>query len=443
MGRGGGRTVLVCGATGRQGGAVARHLLRDGWHVRALTRTPTGAGGTTLARLGVEVVGADMGDPASLREPMRGVYGVYSVQNPMISGHDAEVAQGRHVADAALAAGVEHVAYGSAGVGIAGTGVGSWESKLEVRAYMEDLGLSLTVLRPVAFMELMSDRGYFPPVSTWHVMPRLMGGDRPVGWLAVDDLGAIAAEVFARPDEFVGRELPLAADIQTIDQCRQLHREVRGRAPRRFPLPVWMFRRFVGDDLVTMWRWLRSNTFELETETTRSVLPEALTVREWLSRGGAPRTSSSRAAAPHFVATDRPMPDQEEAMDHPNLERLRKFLVAHAGSDVEAIRAALATDAVWHVGGTHRLSGDLRGRDDICAYFSEVGRETGGSMQLEPLELMANDKHGAAFLRVVADRDDRHLDVVMAEAFEFDASGRIKQFWAHATDQDAIDAFWA
>ena len=435
--------MVVCGATGRQGGAVARHLLRDGWHVRALTRTPTGTPGEALAQVGAEVVGADMGDPASLRASMRGAYGVYSVQNPMISGHEAEIAQGRHVADAALEAGVEHVVYGSAGVGIAGTGVGSWESKLEVRAYMEGLGLSLTVLRPVAFMELMSDRGFFPPVSTWHMMPRLMGGDRPVGWLAVDDLGAIAAEVFARPDEFVSRELPLAADIQTIDQCRQLHREVRGRAPRRFPLPVWMFRRFVGDDLVAMWRWLRTNTFELETQTTRSVLPDALTVREWLSRGGAARTSSSRAPAPHIASPGRPMPDQEATMDHPNVERLRTFLVAYAAGDVAAIRAALAADAVWHVGGTHRFSGDLRGRDDICAYFGEVGRETDGSMQLEPLELMANDQRGAAFLRVVADRDTRHLDVVMAEAFEFDTNGHIKQFWAHATDQDSIDAFWA
>ncbi len=130
-------------------------------------------------------------------------------------------------------------------------------------------------------------------------------------------------------------------------------------------------------------------------------------------------------------------------MDHPNVERLRKFLVAHAAGDVEAIRAALAADAVWHVGGTHRFSGDLRGRDDICAYFGEVGRATDGSMQLEPLELMANDQRGAAFLRVVADRDTRHLDVVMAEAFEFDTNGHITQFWAHATDQDAIDAFWA
>ncbi len=181
MGRGRGRTVVVCGATGRQGGAVARHLLRDGWHVRALTRTPTGTAGTALAQVGAEVVGADMGDPASLRAPMRGAYGLYSVQNPMISGHEAEIAQGRHVADTALEAGVHHVVYGSAGVGIAGTGVGSWESKLEVRAHMEGLGLSLTAS---GRLHGADERSRLLPAGVH--LAHLMGGDRPVGWLAVD-----------------------------------------------------------------------------------------------------------------------------------------------------------------------------------------------------------------------------------------------------------------
>ena len=64
-------------------------------------------------------------------------------------------------------------------------------------------------------------------------------------------------------------------------------------------------------------------------------------------------------------------------------------------------------------------------------------------MRLEPLEVLANDRHGAAFLRVTADRQGRQLDVVVADAFRFDADGRILEFWAHATDQAAIDAFWS
>lgn len=277
------RIVVVTGATGRQGGAVVRHLLADGWRVRGLTRKPGGKPARRLAGLGAEVVGADMAQPATLRRALGGAHGVYSVQNPMISGLDGEITQGKNVADAAKEAGAQHVVYGSSGLGVP-TGVGSWDSKLVVQAHMEGLGLPLTVLRPMAFMELMTDKAFFPPVSTWCVMPKLMGADRPVLWLCVDDLGAIAAKAFAEPDRFIGADLKLVADIQSNAQCRVIWREVISRAPRRFPMPTWMFERFVSTDLTNMWRWLSTHDYHVDPAETYKVLPAALTVRDWLRR---------------------------------------------------------------------------------------------------------------------------------------------------------------
>lgn len=276
------RPVVVFGATGRQGGAVARHLLAGGWRVRAVTRKPGSAAARALAAAGAEVVRADMFDPAALRIAVDGAYAVFSVQNPMISGLAGEVTQGRNVGDAAAAAGVRHVVYASAGTGEPGTGIGSWESKLAVRAHLDALGLPLTVLRPMAYMELMSDRGFYPPVGVWHVMPRLMGGDRPVQWLCLDDFGAVVARVLAEPDRFVGADLALASDVGTIDECRSLWREVFGRPPRRFPMPVRLFERFVGTDLTTMWRWLRTNPTDVDTAGTKALVPGARTVRQWM-----------------------------------------------------------------------------------------------------------------------------------------------------------------
>ena len=129
-------------------------------------------------------------------------------------------------------------------------------------------------------------------------------------------------------------------------------------------------------------------------------------------------------------------------MTHPNVERLQRFLDAYATRDREALQDAFAEDAVWHVGGTHRMSGDYKGREAILAYFDQVGAETGGTLELGPLEVIANDHRGAAFLRVTARRPGATLDVTMAEAFQFDAEGRIREFWAHASDQQAIDRFW-
>jgi uncharacterized protein YbjT (DUF2867 family) len=278
------RVVVVTGATGRQGGAVARHLLAGGWQVRAITRNPESAPARALAAIGAEVVRADLGHRDELEPAMHGAYGLFSVQNPMISGLDAEVEQGRNAAEAASAAGVQHVVYSAGGLGVAGTGIGSWESKLAIEAHLRELRLPLTVLRPTAFMELMTDKGFYPPVSTWHLMPKLMGADRPVAWIAVEDLGAIAARAFADPDRFIGMDVKLIADVQSIAECRRIWREVTGRPPRRFPMPVWMFERFVGTDLTTMWRWLRTADFDLDTTATREILPTASTVREWLTR---------------------------------------------------------------------------------------------------------------------------------------------------------------
>jgi hypothetical protein len=130
-------------------------------------------------------------------------------------------------------------------------------------------------------MELMTDKDFYPQVSVWHVMPKLMGWDRALPWLAADDVGAIAAKAFADPDRFVGAELPLAADIRTLDEGRELWVD-RGRKPRGFPMPTWLFERVAGKDLPTMWRWLRTEEVPLDTGPTLAVHPAARTMRQWV-----------------------------------------------------------------------------------------------------------------------------------------------------------------
>jgi uncharacterized protein YbjT (DUF2867 family) len=276
--------IVVTGATGLQGGAVSRHLLRGGWHVRGLTRNAASRRAQALAAAGAEVVQGDMDDIATLLPLFAGAYGVYSVQNPMISGPAAEVRQGRHVADAARRSGVRHLVYGSAGIGRSGTGVPSWETKVQVEDHIRALGLPLTILRPMAFMELMTERKFAPAVAAWSLMPALMGPSRSIGWICADDLGIVAAKLFDAPQQFVGEELALASDVQSLEQCRVIYQEVMGRSPPQLPMPAWLFKRFgfVGQDLTAMWRWLRTETIALDTGPTRAIHPDALTVRAWL-----------------------------------------------------------------------------------------------------------------------------------------------------------------
>ena len=117
------RIVLVAGATGRQGGAVVRHMLPKGWRLRALTRNPKSYAARQLAEKGVELVEGDMDDPASLERAARGVYGIYSVQDFWTVGARREVQQGKNLADVAKKAGVEHLVYSSVGGAERNTGI--------------------------------------------------------------------------------------------------------------------------------------------------------------------------------------------------------------------------------------------------------------------------------------------------------------------------------
>jgi uncharacterized protein YbjT (DUF2867 family) len=161
------RLIVVTGATGLQGGAVTRQLLAQGWRVRGLTRNARSKPAAALAASGAEVVQGDMADPATLGPVFAGAYGVYSVQNTLLSGVQGEIQQGKNVADAARQANVQHVVYGSAGTGARNTGVPSWDSKLVIEDHMKAIELPLIILRPMAFMELMTAAKFFPHMSTW------------------------------------------------------------------------------------------------------------------------------------------------------------------------------------------------------------------------------------------------------------------------------------
>jgi uncharacterized protein YbjT (DUF2867 family) len=145
-----GKTIAVVGATGRQGGQVVRHLLKQGWQARALTRKPEGKKAQDLKALGAEVVQADLQDVDSLEAAFENAHGVYNMQPPVPGKVEVEIRHGRNAAEAARRTAVRHLVYGSAGPGQMETGIEQWDSKLEVTKIMKELALPLTVLRPMA-----------------------------------------------------------------------------------------------------------------------------------------------------------------------------------------------------------------------------------------------------------------------------------------------------
>ncbi|HJU05399.1 MAG TPA: NmrA family NAD(P)-binding protein, partial [Nitrospiraceae bacterium] len=105
------KLILVTGATGQQGGAVAHRLLQQGQKIRVLTRHPEKA--EALTALGADVVQGDLTNPSSLDTALRGMQGVFAMSTPFEAGMEAEITQGLTMADAAKKAGVEHYVYSS------------------------------------------------------------------------------------------------------------------------------------------------------------------------------------------------------------------------------------------------------------------------------------------------------------------------------------------
>jgi uncharacterized protein YbjT (DUF2867 family) len=281
------KTVLVTGATGRQGGAVIRHLLPKGWGLRALTRDPSAHAAKELVRQGVEVVQGDLEDSASVERAAIGVYGVYSVQDFWAVGAKREVQQGKNVADAAKKANVNHFVYSSVGGTERNTGIPHWESKWQIETYIRSLSLPATMIRPVAFMETY----YVDQVEVGILKGKLadpIRGDKPYQTIATDDIGAFVALAFDRPAEFIGKELEIAGSELTNLEAAEVFSRVLGRTVKFQKLPLPLIRLMLGKEFYAMFRWFNDAGFKADIAGLRRLYPEIHlhTLEEWLRAEG-------------------------------------------------------------------------------------------------------------------------------------------------------------
>ena len=281
------KTVLITGATGRQGGSVVRHMLLRGWKLRALTRDPSSHAAQVLTRRGIEVVQGDLEEPASIERAVRGVYGIYSVQDFWAVGAKREVQQGKNLADAVKKAGVEHFVYSSVGGAERDSGIDHWESKWEIEKHIRKLGLPATVLRPAAFME----NYYIDQVEIGILKGKLMDpirADKPYQTIATDDIGVFAALAFERPKEFIGLELEIAGSELTNPEAAQIFSRVLGKPVKFQKLPLPIVRLVLGKEFYQMFRWFNEAGFKANIAELRRCYPEVhlQTLEEWLRNEG-------------------------------------------------------------------------------------------------------------------------------------------------------------
>ena len=276
--------IVVSGATGGQGGAVATALLARDQPVRALTRDPDGEAAAALRDAGAEVVAADLMDRASLDAALAGVSGVFSVQDFLAAGVDAEIEMGLNLTDAAIAAEVGHVVYSAASTSDRNTGVAHLDSKWIIERRLRDAGVPFTVFRPAAFMDNWAwERDQILDTGTISLPLR---PDSTYRQVAVADIGAMAAIAFADPVRWVGRIAPLAGDAATPVEIAATFSSVSGRRIEYRQMSWDECLETQGEELTSMYRAFDEFGMDGDPTYLRRWHPDALDLDAYLTVNG-------------------------------------------------------------------------------------------------------------------------------------------------------------
>ena len=262
-------TVVVAGATGKQGGAVAQGLLARGHRVRAITRDPNSKQAKLLADAGASLVTASLDDTAAITRSLDGATSLFAMTTPF-GGTDAEIQQGVAAADAAKTAGV-HLVFTSVGSADRQTGVPHFDSKYEVEKHIAKVGVRATILAPVAFME-----------NIYFVKEQLAKGSyasalsptRPLAQVAVPDIGMVAVRVLEEPARFTGRRFVLAGDELSGDEARSILSRVIGSPLSYYQVPLDVVRQRMGEDAVKMYEWFDRVGFAVDRAALRREFPD-------------------------------------------------------------------------------------------------------------------------------------------------------------------------
>jgi uncharacterized protein YbjT (DUF2867 family) len=232
------KIIAVVGATGVQGGGLARAILADpssGFSVRAITRDPNKDNAKALAAKGAEVVSANLDDVESLKKAFAGAHGVFAVTNFWEHfSAEKEKAQAKNIADAAKAAGVKHVIWST----LEDTRqfmsaddkrmpilqekyrVPHFDAKAEANAYFS--GVPSTMLVTSFYWDNLFMFGLAPKKGDdgQYAWAFPMGNAKLAG-IAGEDIGKCALGVFKGGDQYVGKTVGIAGEFLTIDQMGQ------------------------------------------------------------------------------------------------------------------------------------------------------------------------------------------------------------------------------
>lgn len=286
------KSVLVTGATGRQGGAVARELLARRYRVRAMTRRPDSEKARELADLKAEIVQGDLDDADSLARAADGIWGVFSVQDSWEAGVEREEEQGKRLAELSRKAGVSHFVYSSVASADRATGIPHFESKWHIEEAVRQLGFpSHTVIRPVFFMENF----LAPSVRAGLEAGKLAMPIQPttsLQMITVEDIGRFGAWAFEHHRKLNGQAIDIAGDERTMPEVARIIAAAADREIEFVQVPIEEVRKS-SQDAAIMYEWFDAVGYDVDIEALAKksgIRPKTLV--EWYKQIGHPAAAA-------------------------------------------------------------------------------------------------------------------------------------------------------
>ncbi|KAJ8099483.1 hypothetical protein POJ06DRAFT_257065 [Lipomyces tetrasporus] len=297
------RTVLITGATGKQGGATISALIAlpdlPFQKVLALTRNPDSSATQALVAKSpnkISIIRGDLDNSDAIFDSAGGrgaVWGVFSVQQAMGGGASwkSEERQGKALIDSAVKYGVSHFVYTS--VDRSGnrsdenpTNVPHFISKHRIEQHLKERAsesnMSWTILRPVAFFEDMTpDFAGRLFATAWKSN---LPPDKPLQLVATEDIGYFAAQALVHPESWHNRALSIAGDELTFSEANEIFKSVTGNragiATTNWII-VWAIETLVKE-LRTMFTFFAKEGYGADIEELRKMHPQLQDFKKWL-----------------------------------------------------------------------------------------------------------------------------------------------------------------
>lgn len=296
------RTILVTGATGKQGRGVLDAIATlptqnssTPFHILAMVRDPASAASEALSKLSnVSIIQGDLNNSnAVFKAYGKPIWGVYSVQ----INSENELVQGEGLINAAVSHGVRHFVYSSGDRGGTErsdrdpTRVKNFATKFEIEQHLKSVcqqrgigePMTYTILRPVTFFENQATDIH--GTGFGRMWMQVGDGDKPLQMISIRDIGWFAAQSFANPESSTYRNaaLSLAGDELSAKEAEKIFKDVTGKKMPLAPCIIGKSLKYWHrDTLGDMFAWFEQEGYGADIEECRSMNPKMLDYPTWL-----------------------------------------------------------------------------------------------------------------------------------------------------------------